>query len=125
MGTILATLCGAIQPFFLYFFGKITGDIVEYVAVVSTPNITDSELQQAIDTLQYETNIFAISLAAVGIAMLLSTYIGNTLFSYSALRQVGKSVIHIKQLSKVVKLSMVEHFENSNSERMYFSLNCR
>lgn len=62
---------------------------MDFVSIVSTPNITESEHEQAVDTLQHATNNFAIFLTATGVAMLLSTYVGNTLFSYSALRQVG------------------------------------
>lgn len=88
-GSVLSIICGVSQPLVVYFFGKITGDIVDYAIVAYTPNITESELQQAADELQVETNSFAISLGAVGLGLLLFTYFGNTLFTYSALRQVG------------------------------------
>lgn len=88
MGALFAAACGVSQPFVVFLFGKITGNIVDYVTVVNTPNATETQIQEAADTLQNQTDEFAILLGVVGVALLLFTYVGNTLFSYSALRQV-------------------------------------
>jgi hypothetical protein len=68
-------------------FGDVTGVIVEYAAGINKTN-DPNETQLIEETLYDGIRDFAIYSSALGIVMIITTYLAGVFFSYSALRQV-------------------------------------
>jgi hypothetical protein len=72
-------------------FGDVTGVIVEYAAAINNNNnkTNDPNETQLIEETLYDgIRDFAIYSSALGILMIITTYLAGVFFSYSALRQV-------------------------------------
>lgn len=76
----------------MYLAGNITGDTVKYATVISNTSLTKTELQEAKDELLLQAKYFAINLTLVSCAELVLTYVGNTLFILSAIKQVSSNL---------------------------------
>lgn len=77
----------------MYIFAKMCDEIITYYAVVALSNATEAEKQQATAQITEQTKYFAIQGTTVGILELILSYLGNTLFCYSAARQVSTSLM--------------------------------
>jgi hypothetical protein len=80
-------VCGIIQPYVMTLFGDVTGVIVEYAAGINKTN-DPNETRLIEETLNDGIRDFAIYSSALGILMIITTYLAGVFFSYSALRQV-------------------------------------
>lgn len=93
IGSLCAAICGIAMPFAMIIFGNATGDIVDYASEVNSENLTDTKRQELADRFMENMQMFAINMSAVGIACIALSYVANTLFSYTASRQVSKKRI--------------------------------
>lgn len=71
----------------MYANGIIIGHIIDYSTIVLS-NATDAGKENAAAILTENAKYFAINTTSLGVSKLILTYLGNTLFCYSAARQV-------------------------------------
>lgn len=95
IGFLFAVICGITMPLAMLIFGDTSGKIVDYVSKASDGNLTDIKRQELDDKLMEDMRMFAINMCSVGVACIAFSYISNTLFSYTASRQVSKRIHHI------------------------------
>lgn len=69
-------------------FGDSTNYFVNYTATLNSGNLTAQEKQRIAQELMESVKQFAIDISTVGAVAIVLTYIGNTLLSYTASRQV-------------------------------------
>lgn len=77
------------MPLAMLVFGQATGSIINYVSKVTTGNLTDIQKDEAASEVIDFIQLFAINMSLIGLASVVLSYIGNTMLSYSASRQVS------------------------------------
>lgn len=78
------------MPVSMLVFGHATGDIIDYVSFVSNGNLTDIEKEEAANDVLDAISAFAINMSLVGLATVVLSYVGNTVFCYTSSKQVSE-----------------------------------